>query len=266
MSNLPTTNQASTSSLQPVAFDREISTIVAIYRNGMIREHDGYVLTKQVTEGDKQRMVSRRDLLNNALRPASMSQVDKGRASKAITELLTGWIHAGKSDAKSTVSAYVMHLQDLPAFAIERACRDVAKGYVEGLNPDFPPSAPRLHQLGMDACRALREEFADIAGLLKAETRIEKPSEEAKARVAALTEQVGRSLSVPDEQGEALIKRREESARRTREATHRAIEREYAANGEQPTYVGDLPISPTLQKLIAEQTKPTTTEAEREAG
>ncbi len=54
---------------------------------------------------------------------------------------------AGAADAQAMVSQYATALQRLPLWAIREVCGEIVRGTVPGLNPDFPPTAPRIRQL-----------------------------------------------------------------------------------------------------------------------
>lgn len=223
--------------------------MLAIYRNGLERIAGEAVLRLEVTPADRSVMRRRLEKLNGALRPATMSTSERDRIASAVASMLTGWMNVSRQDPRETVAGYVVHLQDLPAFAVEQACYDAAKGHVEGLNPDFPPSAPRLHQLAEEACAAMRAEAAGIREVLAA--KLERiPTEEERARIGAGFAELRADLTVPEEtiSGEAKA----ESESRRVENNRRFFERDCAAAGVDPAQNA----SPSLLKALEEKGYP----------
>lgn len=256
MNSLSTT----TSTSPQILPDRGTADLIARFQNRLDREGRSWFLPALPTADERRAIEARRGDVRRSLRPISMVHADKERAALAITAMLTAWIHTGRADPKSTVAAYVMHLADLPLFAIEKACGDVARGYVDGLSPDFPPAAPRLHQLAMDACEKLSGEAATIDRILNAELRVEI-SEDERARVSARFKELAERMRVntvePEDQ-----RRKAQIERRQKEAHERAILAEYAALGMEPVYAGDgIIVSPALLKVLGATVPPRKTEA-----
>lgn len=240
--NLPA-NKTSTSISGPIQpIDRGLSDLVASYRNRIETDRGQAVIRGTVpTTEHRQAMSVRLDDVRRALRPVHMGDADKRAAAKAITQLLTAWVHAGRGDIRDTVTAYTAHLSDLPLFAIEDACRRVAKGYVDGLSPDFPPSAARLHQLGMEACALLKQEMAQIHEVLNAKAYHE-PSADERERIAAGFQQLSAELS----EGDIREDRRAVALEAHGNANRRLFEQECAAAGIDPK--GG--VSPSLLKHL----------------
>src|SRR5574343_722745 len=157
MTTLPTP-QATTSISGPIQpIDRGLSDLVAAYRNRIETVRGQSVIRGLApTVEHRNLMRARYDDTTRALRPARMNDQDKRKAGAAIASMLSAWMHMGRNNPAETVASYTAHLADMPLFAIEDACRKVAKGYVDGLSPDFPPSAARLHQLALEACALLK--------------------------------------------------------------------------------------------------------------
>lgn len=220
--------------------------MVAIYRNGLERIAGDVVLRLEVTPADRDVMRRRLEKLNTALRSASMSMTERDRVATAVATMLTGWMNVSRQDPRETVAGYVVHLQDLPAFAVEQACHDAVRGHVDGLNPDFPPSAPRLHQLAEEACAAMRGEAAGIREVLSA--KLERlPTEAERARIGAGFAELRAELTAPDEKISAEAKA--ESENRRAEANRRFFERDCAAAGVDPAQNA----SPSLIKALEAQ-------------
>lgn len=220
--------------------------MVAIYRNGLERIGADVVLRLEVTPADRDVMRLRLEKLNAALRPASMSTSERDRIATAVATMLTGWMNVSRQDPRETVAGYVVHLQDLPAFAVEQACQDAARGHVDGLNPDFPPSAPRLHQLAEEVCAAMRAESGGIREVLSA--KLERtPTEEERARIGAGFAALRAELMAPDERISAEAKAKSESRRV--ENSRRFFERDCAAAGVDPAWNA----SPSLLKALEAQ-------------
>lgn len=255
MNNLAPAVSTSTSTSLRTTADRATADLIGSFANRLEQDLGEWFLPALPTPEQRQRLVTRQSEVRQALRPISLSDADRQKAAIAITAMLTAWIHTGKADPKSTVAAYVMHMQDVPLFAIEKACADVARGYVEGVSPDFPPSAARLHQLAIDACEALAREEANIKKILSAKLAY-TPSPEERERVKEKFRLLAEALKGMPADPETE-QRKEEGARRIKEATERAKLREYEALGVEPVYAADgFLLSPSLLKQLGAMPKP----------
>lgn len=263
------TNQAmipaSTSTLPQIVPDRATADLIGSFANKLDREGADWFLPVLPTPDEREIILTRQRGVRRAMRAIAMADADRQKAATAITAMLTAWIHTGKADPKSTVAAYVMHLQDMPLFAIERACSDIAKGNVSDLNPDFPPSAARLHQLAAESCETLAKEDADIGKILIAKVAYVPPPEE-RERVRAGFEGLTESMKAWTSDPEAS-QRRAVADRRVKEASERAVLRQYETLGVEPQYATDgILVSPSLLKLLGRlPAKPTDSDDFQEA-
>lgn len=114
----------------------------------------------------------RLESLQRALQPAAYNDIDRKKIAASVLEMV-GMNYASmiNADRQKIAAAYVVELQDLPAWAVERACLAVRRGKVPDLNPDFPPSAPRLHQIAEAEMKAVRAEKEEISSVLALEVR-----------------------------------------------------------------------------------------------
>lgn len=246
--NLPI-RQNTTSISGPVPpIERGLSDLLASYRNRIEIVHGCPVLRGGMVAADhRHAMQIRYDANARALRPVHMSEQDKRSAGAAIASMLSAWIYSGKGDPRDTVAGYVTHLSDLPLFAIEDSCQQVAKGYVDGLSPDFPPSAARLHQLALDACALLKKEMVEIHEVLTAKAHHE-PTEQERERIAFGFQKLHEELSESEGVRQSS---RADSAKRIDEANRRIFMRECEHAGIDPN--GG--VSPSLLELIANQSR-----------
>jgi hypothetical protein len=243
MTTLPM-HQTTTSISGPIPpIERGLADLVASYRNRIETVNGQAVLRGGLPTAEHTRsMRVRFDATGRALRPVRMNDQDKRTAGSAIASMLTAWIYSGKGDPRDTIAGYITHLSDMPLFAIEDACRKVAKGYVDGLSPDFPPSAARLHQLAMDACAELKKEMADLHEVLTAKAHHE-PTDEERSRIAIGFKRLAEDLIENDQSSRKSS--REESAKQIDEANRRLFERECAVAGTPNSFV-----SPSLLKIL----------------
>lgn len=140
------------------------------------------VMQRKLSPAETESMKARLQLVRRQLMGAN-SSVDLTRIERAVAAALTGY---GRAD-QITVAAYTKLLSDLPAWAVEQACDDIRRGAVVGLNPDFPPAAPRIHQLADEKLVNARLERDKLLLLLtaKVEEQAPPPSPEQRERVAA---------------------------------------------------------------------------------
>lgn len=113
---------------------------------------------------------------------------DRRAIALAVADLMLGYLSTGRmseSEAKAATAVYVKALEDRPAWAVRRTCDAIARGDVEGVSLDFPPSAPRLRDCVNRMLEPLLVEHAKIREVLHAVPR--RPVDpEMKAKVSAL--------------------------------------------------------------------------------
>lgn len=97
--------------------------------------------------GERAQLESRAAFLRRNVVPARESEKDRRRMGAAIAALFAGYPSQRNTNPQDIVAVYVSQLQDLPVWAVERACRSVIRGHAEGVSLDFAPSVARLYQL-----------------------------------------------------------------------------------------------------------------------
>lgn len=184
--------------------------------------------------------------VRRSLMPLERSIAEKERAARAVAAMLSGWVNARVADPAAKVSAYIATLGDLPCWAVEKVCAEVARGHVEGLDPDFPPSAARLHQLGEDAIARLRKEMGELHAVNIAKLEVAPPTEEERQRIGVQLMELKEELESgdPSEQ-EARQRVRFEQNTAERQRQEFRVRAEYAAAGLAP------PSSPLALSLTA---------------
>lgn len=190
--------------------------------------------------------------IRRALQPLDRSMAERERAAKAVAAVLAGWVGAKVTDPAAKVAAYIAVLGDLPCWVVEQVCLEVARGRIEGLSPDFPPSAARLHQLGEEVIARLRKEAADLEAVRSARLTAEPvPDPEARDRIAVKFKALHDEL---DQGGKAEFEARQRvKLELDKAAFTRAQERtrrEYAELGQDMP--SPLALSPTALKLMRE--------------
>lgn len=180
------TAQHTTSILRPIQpADRAFSDAVASILNTVERIGQQVVARRLPSEQLRSAIKLRMADVRGALLPLERSIAEKERAARAVAAMLSGWVNARVADPAAKVSAYVATLGDLPCWAVEQVCAEVARGHVEGLDPDFPPSAARLHQLGEEAIERLRKEANDLHAVSVAKLEAPAPTEDERKRIGA---------------------------------------------------------------------------------
>lgn len=150
--SLPTSN----SSPIPPA-DRWFDDAVAVIHN-TVEYLDGHPVADTLPTIELRLAIAHRlEAIRRALLPLDRAMAERERAARVVNTMLTCWNL--RQDIRETKAAmYVLALGDLPVWAVEQACQDVARGLVEGLDPDFPPSTARVHQLAEAVLAPLRKE------------------------------------------------------------------------------------------------------------
>jgi len=190
--------------------------------------------------------------VRRSLQPLERSIAEKERAARAVAAMLSGWVNARVADPAAKVSAYIATLGDLPCWAVEKVCAEVARGHVEGLDPDFPPSAARLHQLGEEAIERLRKEANDLHAVSTARLEAPAPTEEQRQRIGAklmdLKDELERGT---DDQHEARQRVKFEQNKAEMERQQARVRAEYAEQGLVPP--SPLALSITARRDMAQR-------------
>lgn len=253
MPTLPTT-QISTSISRPIApVDRALRDAVGAIVNS-VTIIDGQAVAPRLPSGDLRTAIAARLVdVRRALLPLERSVVERERAARAVAAGLSGWL-TRVADPAAKVSSYLVILGDLPCWIVEQVCHDVARGAVDGLDPDFPPSAARLHQLGEESVAKLRKEAVDLhtAGIVKLEPAPVSAEERKRVGlkiIAAGDELERRNSGLTDE---ALrVKFEIDAAELARQQAR--VRAEYQHLGLAPP--SPLALSPTALRDIAEREK-----------
>lgn len=125
-----------------------------------------------VTRG---RFRNRLALLQETCKAAENGELE--RAVSAIMMRYPSMRGVSQVEAQVMVRAYCDDLAGLPIWAVNAAARDITKGAVADLNPDFPPSAPRIRQVAQEHLDRPAAEMRDLKKVLNA--RIEPPEDPA---------------------------------------------------------------------------------------
>lgn len=116
--------------------------------------------------GERAQLESRAAFLRLNVVPARESEKDRRRMGAALASLFAGYPSQRNTNSENVVTTYVSHLQDLPVWAVERACRSVISGNVEGISLDFAPSVARLYQVAKGEVGKIQAEERQIQAVL----------------------------------------------------------------------------------------------------
>lgn len=180
MKNLP---QPTTSTSLPGRRE-DAAAALAEAQARLVYECGTPVLLNPIQDGHRRLLERRAEQLARMMAPFRGAE-QAARARSALAALFGSNATLSGRDAGALVAAYLTALADLPAWAIESACLRAARGGVPGLNPDFAPTAARLHDLAREAMSDVAAERAKISDVLRA--RIEPPVDpEMRERVGQL--------------------------------------------------------------------------------
>lgn len=126
------------------------------------------------------KMENRCKLVLAATRSATPSEIEEAVAALMMAyPSMRGLSHL---EAQVLIRKYAEDLADMPLWAIKAAARDISRGAVSDMSPDFPPSAPRVRQLADDHVEWCKKELRDLKVLLTAD--VEPPANpEVRARI-----------------------------------------------------------------------------------
>jgi hypothetical protein len=156
------TNRNSSSIEAPrpdVASARELS-----YRRSSMVE--GGWLPEPIPAPTRAMLEHRQSAVLAALQGASRSDLEE-----QVSGLMTGFPSMrglSKLEAQILVRKYADDLEGVPLWAIRAACKDISRGAVSDLNPDFPPSASRVRQQADEHIERLERESKDLRKVLQA--------------------------------------------------------------------------------------------------
>jgi hypothetical protein len=126
------------------------------------------------------KMENRRAMVMAATRSATRSEIEEAVA--ALMMAYPSMRGLSSPEAQVLIRKYAEDLADMPLWAIKAAAKDISRGAVSDMSPDFPPSAPRVRQLADDHVEWCKKELRDLKVLLTAE--VEPPANpEMKARI-----------------------------------------------------------------------------------
>lgn len=210
------------------------------------------VLRHQLSTSDRTSLAARIAHIRKHLMPVN-SEAERRDIGAALARLFSGWENI-KSDPMKMVTAYVQKLQDLPTWAVLTAISEAERGRVEGLSPDYPPSAARLYQIAEGRIANVCIEKDQIDRILKAE--VEKIFSHTPEELAALKAKSAEYLAQRAKEGdvERAIddQRKRERDQRKKERHEADLIREYHTNGLEPVRAstGHIIVSLSLARLM----------------
>lgn len=188
--------------------------------------------------------------LRSALRPAGLAMADRERIGAAVARMFAGYPSQRNSDPRATIATYVLELESLPAWAVEKACESVRLGKVPELNPDFPPSSVRLNQIALLELEVAKAEKGKIEALLEV---VQSPGHRSEAEQAQAEKSAAAWLERRDPRAKQLAEINRPSSeaelerrRFTEEAGREFFLRECRAEGIDPARG----VSPSLLKTL----------------
>lgn len=141
---------------------------------------------------------------------AALQSASRSDLEEQVASLMTGFPSMrglSKLEAQILVRKYADDLHGVPLWAIRAACKDISRGIVSDLNPDFPPSASRVRQQADEHCERLEREAKDLRAVLTAKILPpENPErkEQIKLGFQKLQQRMGSRQYVPPPEPPAL--------------------------------------------------------------
>lgn len=173
----------STTRLGPSTTSRTFSDLLAQHQSGIERIGRTVETTKPP---DQHSRLVLRDRYNELLQGLGQGSRDARGVGIAVADLLrTFQKNPTGDDAQRTVAKYVEVLADRPAWVVRRACEQIARGQVEGVSLDFPPTAARLRDVVNKLLEPFFVEATQIREVLTAQIR-RNPNPEERERLGKL--------------------------------------------------------------------------------
>lgn len=124
-----------------------------------------WTLSNLPTQPERKAMDDRARALVSRLRPMSMAAAEMDVAAGEIGAILSGYLTLKVDPARAT-AGFVALLKDLPLFAVKHACGLLREGAVDGVSPEFPPTAPLIYKLAREQTEPYWEEAGKIKTVL----------------------------------------------------------------------------------------------------
>ncbi|WP_334362401.1 hypothetical protein [Bradyrhizobium sp. AZCC 1578] len=126
------------------------------------------------------KMENRRAVVMSSTRSATRNEIEETVAALMMAyPSMRGLSHI---EAQVLIRKYADDLADMPLWAIKAAARDISRGAVSDMSPDFAPSAPRVRQLADEHLEWCKKELRDLKAILTAD--VEPPANpEMRARI-----------------------------------------------------------------------------------
>lgn len=102
---------------------------------------------------------------------AALQSATRSDLEEQVAGLMTGFPSMrglSKIEAQILVRKYADDLEGIPLWAIVAACKDISRGAISDMNPDFPPSAPRVRQQADEHLERFEKEAKDLRAVLTA--------------------------------------------------------------------------------------------------
>lgn len=238
------TRQSSTSISSRIDADPGFALRLAVLRGAVESEGLGFVTSHELTASDRTDLTERRRVLDRALAPTHSEQ-GRARIRSALAGVFSGDARLRSADVAGLIDGYLMTLAQYPAWAVEAAGMEVARGAATGVSPDFTVTAARLAVLTREHMARYELERGQINTVLMAKY-LPPPDPVLHARIgkmfAELTAELGDRLRHDPDLVEAEAKRK----RQAEERRFREVEAARQAQGLPPTRDGALQVSPAL--------------------
>lgn len=220
----------------------------------VIEDSGEKMLVRLPTAQERERLQARREQLVRVLRPISMAVEDKRTAARALASLFAGYPSLRNASAEDMLTAYIAHLQDLPLFAIQRACDDVIHRRIKGLDPDWPPASPRIYEVAERYASRVYLEKLPFDHALSIRLALPPPDPARSEKVRAKLQELAEALKTknrPEETPEHKA-----AAATIADAGRRYIRSAYEQMGAEPVHASDgTLISPQLLALLKDQNR-----------
>lgn len=218
-------------------------------RFSVVEEGRQVLIDRLPTPEERKLLKRREDDLKRALRPISYASEDQKRVAQMLATMFAGYPTMRNTNPQDTIAAYVVHLKDLPLFAIKETCEAVIKNKVKHFATDLPPPANLLYEDAEYRASKVHMEQLRFSRILQATELLQPVISEAERERVNLAIEAWRASSAKAFQGE--VEERERRIDRTlqhfADRNDDKIAEDYRRHGEEPQKSGDVLISRSLR-------------------
>lgn len=233
----------------PGIVEDEVDSLVGAFVNSILTERGYDQLPRLPSKMERAAMQSRRDRLARKLAPINESMTQQDDIVQELGRLWVRFPALRNADVGVMTSAYLEDLARFPLFAAMAAIADVRDRRIKSLDPDWPPTSPRLVEAAEKHVEPVAVAFMRVGRVLKIDKVAipNNPDMQRKVKTEILGFIADRKTDLTTDEA----RYREDVCKPMASTSARFILEEYRALGIEPIKgLGGHVLSPTLARKL----------------